>query len=57
MLESRVVKPLRQLLDTFQAPIRLIQKRQDKHLDYSASMTKSEKNKDPTKAKVVSFPI
>ncbi len=52
-----MVKPLRQLLDTFQAPTRLIQKRQDKHLDYSASMTKSEKNKDPTKAKVVSFPI
>ncbi len=51
MLESRVTKPLQQLLETFQGPIRLIQKRQDKHLDYSASMQKSERNRDPTKAK------
>ncbi len=57
MLESRVLAPLHKLQLTFQGPTRLIQKRQDKHLDYSASMQKAEKNKDPAKAKAVrNFP-
>jgi len=53
MLESRVVRPLQRLLDTFHGPNRLVQKRGDKHLDYSASMQKAERNRDPGKAKTV----
>ncbi len=52
-----MVKPLQLLLSTFHGPVRLIQKRQDKHLDYSASMQKAEKNRDPAKAKAVSQQI
>ena len=47
------MRPLQALLDTFAGPHKLILKRQDKHLDYSASMQKKEKNKDPSKAKTV----
>ena len=54
MLQTRVIKPLQGLLDCFHGPTRLIQKRQDKHLDYSASLQKKEKNKDPSKSKVAS---
>ena len=54
MLQTRVIRPLQGLLDCFHGPTRLIQKRQDKHLDYSASLQKREKNKDPSKSKVVS---
>lgn len=52
-LENRVVKPLQQLLDTFHSPGRLIQKRTDKLLDYSASSQKADKNKDPTKTRIL----
>ena len=48
-----MLKPLRSLLDTFLGPSRLIQKRQDKHLDYSASQQKAEKNKDSSRIKNV----
>ena len=48
------MKPLQSLLETFNGPSRLIQKRQDKYLDYSASQQKAEKNKDPSKSKNVS---
>ena len=49
-----MIRPLQGLLDCFHGPTRLIQKRQDKHLDYSASLQKKEKNKDPSKSKVAS---
>eukprot|EP00094_Tigriopus_californicus_P005635 TCALIF_05432-PA protein Name:"Similar to DNMBP Dynamin-binding protein (Homo sapiens)" AED:0.05 eAED:0.05 QI:0/0.53/0.43/1/0.8/0.87/16/1294/2068 len=51
LLETRVMKPLQSLLDSFQGPFKLIQKRQDKHLDYTASLQKYEKNKDPLRSK------
>ena len=54
-LEDRVVKPLQQLLDAFHSPGRLIQKRTDKLLDYSASSQKAEKNKDTSKNRIVSL--
>ena len=53
-MDKRVIKPLQQLLETFQGPTRLITKRQDKHLDFSACAQRAEKNKDPTKNKSVS---
>ena len=52
-VDKRVIKPLQQLLETFQGPTRLITKRQDKHLDFSACAQRAEKNKDPTKNKSV----
>ena len=52
-MDKRVIKPLQQLLETFQGPTRLITKRQDKHLDFSACAQRAEKNKDPTKNKSV----
>ena len=48
------MKPLQQLLDAFHSPGRLIQKRTDKLLDYSASSQKAEKNKDASKNRIVS---
>jgi hypothetical protein len=36
-LEERVLRPLQQLLDTLTGPARLIQKRNDKLLDYAAA--------------------
>jgi hypothetical protein len=53
-IEKRVLKPLQRLLETFHGPTRLIQKRQDKHIDFSACTQRSEKNKDPSKIKMVS---
>ena len=50
-LQKRVLKPLQSLLETFIGPSRLIQKRQDKCLDYSASQQKAEKNKEPSRSK------
>ena len=49
-----MIRPSQQLLDTFQGPNRLITKRHDKHIDFSASLQRAEKNKDPTKTKSVS---
>ena len=54
-MEKRVIKPLQQMLETFKGPTRLITKRQDKHIDFSASLQRAEKNKDPTKTKQVNF--
>jgi hypothetical protein len=54
MFEIRVTKPLQMLLEAFQGPVKLIEKRQDKFLDYSASLQRCEKNKDSAKAKAVS---
>eukprot|EP00095_Tigriopus_kingsejongensis_P009498 maker-scaffold1595_size34508-snap-gene-0.8 protein:Tk09498 transcript:maker-scaffold1595_size34508-snap-gene-0.8-mRNA-1 annotation:"dynamin-binding protein" len=51
MLDSRVIKPLQCLLDKFLGPLKLIQKRQDKHLDYTATLQKYEKNRDPMRSK------
>ena len=50
-----MVKPLQQLLDAFHSPGRLIQKRTDKLLDYSASSQKAEKNKETSKNRIVSI--
>ena len=52
-IEKRVIRPLQQLLETFHGPNRLITKRQDKHIDFSASAQRAEKNRDPTKTKSV----
>ena len=52
-IEKRVIRPLQQLLETFQGPTRLITKRQDKHIDFSATAQRMEKNRDPTKTKMV----
>ena len=49
------MKPLQQLLDAFHSPGRLIQKRTDKLLDYSASSQKAEKNKETSKNRIVSI--
>ena len=48
-----MIRPLQQLLETFQGPTRLITKRQDKHIDFSASAQRAEKNRDPNKDKMV----
>ena len=53
-LGKRVVNPLRGLSEMFQGPSRLVQKRNDKQLDFSAIQQKAEKNRDPSKSKAVS---
>ena len=54
-VDKRVIKPLQTLLESFQGPTRLIMKRQDKHIDFSASTQRAEKNKDPSKNRMVKF--
>ena len=56
-VDKRVIKPLQTLLESFQGPTRLIMKRQDKHIDFSASTQRAEKNKDPSKNKMVILKI
>ena len=53
MIDGRVITPLKILQETFHGPSRLIQKRMDKHLDFSSATLKLEKNKDYTKTKTV----
>jgi hypothetical protein len=53
-LEPRVVNPLGKLIEAFQGPTRLIQKRHDKQLDLQASQQRAEKNRDPNKTRAVS---
>ncbi|XP_015783985.1 dynamin-binding protein [Tetranychus urticae] len=48
-LELHVINILKQLLSRFQNPIKLIEKRNDKLLDYDAATKKVESNKDPSK--------
>ena len=56
-VDKRVIKPLQTLLESFQGPTRLIMKRQDKHIDFSACTQRAEKNKDPSKNKMVILKI
>ena len=53
--DLRVVAPLLKLQETFGGPMRLVQKRNDKRLDFNASKQKSDKNHDPSKDKAVIF--
>ena len=52
-MDPRVVRPLSLLIDAFQGPTRLIQKRHDKQLDLQASQQRAEKNRDPNKTRLV----
>ena len=45
-IKGSVTEPLSQLLQLFQAPFRLIQKRNDKCLDYDRAKNKWERAKD-----------
>lgn len=51
----RVLQPIQNLLGLFQGPLHLIQKRNDKLLDYDACLNKAEKTKDISKLKSVSY--
>ena len=45
-MEQRVCVPLNTLMELFEGPAILVQKRHDKLLDYDGFYTKAEKNKD-----------
>jgi predicted DNA-binding antitoxin AbrB/MazE fold protein len=45
-MENKVLQPLRKVLELSDGPSRLIQKRNDKLLDYESCLSKTEKNKD-----------
>ena len=51
----QVLSPLNSLLSLFQGPQRLIQKRNDKCLDYDRWSNKIDKIKDRDKLKAVSY--
>lgn len=46
VVENRVNTPLKALLDLFQGPCKLIEKRNDKLLDYDNCLAKADKNKE-----------
>lgn len=46
VVERRVTMPLMSLLDLFEGPCKLIEKRNDKLLDYDNCLAKADKNKD-----------
>jgi len=50
-VKSRVFDPLDRLLQLFQSPMKLIEKRQDKCLDYDSLMNRAQKNKDAEKSR------
>ena len=52
-MDPRVVRPLSMLIEAFQGPTRLIQKRHDKQLDLQASQQRAEKNRDPNRTRSV----
>ncbi|XP_071852019.1 dynamin-binding protein-like isoform X3 [Apostichopus japonicus] len=52
-VQQRVLSPLESLLNMFQGPHKLIQKRHHKLLDYDSCMNKVEKTKDKEKSKQV----
>ena len=52
-VKSRVFDPLDRLLLLFQSPMKLIEKRQDKCLDYDRLMNRVQKNKDADKSRQV----
>jgi hypothetical protein len=45
-VEQRVLVPLNTLMELFEGPAILVQKRHDKLLDYDGFYAKAEKNKD-----------
>ena len=45
-MEQRVLVPLNTLMELFEGPVILVQKRHDKLLDYDGLFAKAEKNKD-----------
>lgn len=53
-VKSRVFDPLDRLLQLFQSPSKLIEKRQDKCLDYDRMLNRAQKNKDADKNRQVS---
>ena len=55
-VQVQVLSPLNSLLNLFQGPQRLIQKRNDKCLDYDRWSNKIDKIKDRDKLKAVSCP-
>ncbi|KAI6661385.1 hypothetical protein LOD99_9968 [Oopsacas minuta] len=52
-LNLRVLQPIQNLLGLFQGPLHLIQKRNDKLLDYDACLNKAEKTRDVMKLKAM----
>lgn len=54
-VQAQVLSPLNSLLNLFQGPQRLIQKRDDKCLDYDRWSNKIDKIKDRDKLKAVSL--
>ena len=56
-IEKRVIWPLQQLLETFQGLTRLITKRQDKQIDFSATAQWMEKKSRPYENKISMFKI
>lgn len=54
-VQMQVLSPLNSLLNLFQGPQRLIQKRNDKCLDYDRWSNKIDKIKDRDKLKAVSL--
>ena len=52
-VKSSVYDPLDRLLQMFQSPCKLIEKREDKCLDYDRLMNRVQKNKDADKSKQV----
>lgn len=53
--DSLVTNPLMKLLVLFQGPSKLIEKRQDKRLDYDSAQIKYEKNKEDKIVSHVTF--
>ena len=45
-MEQRVLGPLNTLMELFEGPVILVQKRHDKLLDYDGLFAKAKKNKD-----------
>ncbi|XP_076037755.1 uncharacterized protein LOC143023129 isoform X2 [Oratosquilla oratoria] len=50
---TTVIAPLKHLVQYFKAPERLIQKRHDKLLDYDNAQYKLDKNRDPTRTRIL----
>ena len=44
-VEEKVLRPLQQLVDIFQGPVRLCQKRSDKLMDYTVASQKLKQNR------------
>lgn len=53
-VRQRVVLPTKELLGLCEVPDRLILKRNDKLLDYDNAQYKLDRNRDPTRTRIVS---